>query len=156
MLRRSLSSLMCVYLFALLAFAQQPIGDFSGMYSFQRDGEYVQLTIDPAPTPQTDWTKPLNVTGFISRYGTGDTDKDQFLDHFLKSGSLVGDKLTFQTRAVHGVRYDFEGKVAHGDAKSWAKDGYYVINGKLTEYAVDAKGSTKSRTRDIALKSFAN
>jgi hypothetical protein len=140
----------------VLAFAQQPIGDFSGMYSFQRDGEYVQITLDPAPTPQTDWTKPLNVTGFISRYGTADTDKDQFLDHFFKSGSLVGDKLSFQTRAVHGVSYDFEGKVAHGDAKSWAKDGYYVISGKLTEHTTDAKGNAKSRTRDIALKSYAN
>jgi hypothetical protein len=156
MAHRFLSSLAIVCCTALLAFSQSPSGDITGMYSFQRDGEYVQITIDPAPTPETDWTKPQNVSGFISRYGSGETDKDQFLDHFFKSGTLSGNRLRFETRAVHGVSFEFEGKVERGEAKTWAKDGYYVIHGKLTEHATDAKGKLKSRTRDIDLKSYAN
>jgi hypothetical protein len=138
------------------AFAQQPpIGDFTGMYSFVRDGEYVQLTLDPAPTPETDWSKPMNVTGFISRFGSGDTDKDQFLDHFFKSGSLEGNKIKFVTRAVHGTWFEFEGKIERGAAQSWAKDGYYVVTGKLTEHATE-KGKEKVRSRELTMKSFSN
>ena len=37
----------------------KPANDYSGMYSFLQDGEFVQLTVEDKG----------NVTGFISRYG---------------------------------------------------------------------------------------
>jgi hypothetical protein len=140
----------------LYAQSQAPLGDFTGRYTFLRDGEEVQLTLDPAPTPETDWSKPMNLTGFVTRFGNGDADKDRLFDHFFKSGSLNGSRIKFVTRAVHGVAYEFEGKVERGDAASWAKDGYYVVRGKLTENVTDAKDKVKSRTREITMKSLAN
>jgi hypothetical protein len=139
-----------------LAQSQAPIGDFTGRYTFTRDGEEVQLTLDPAPTPETDWSKPMNLTGFVTRYGLSDADKDQLFDQFFKSGSLEGHKIRFVTRPVHGVSYEFDGKVERGEAPSWAKDGYYVVGGKLTESVTDAKGKVKSRSREITMKSLAN
>src|SRR4051812_3750957 len=47
--------------------------DISGMYSFEREGEFVQISVEQR-TAKSDKTKPLAVTGFISRYG--DTDSD--------------------------------------------------------------------------------
>ena len=96
------------------------------------------------------------MTGFISRYGSAESDKDQFLDHFFKSGSLAGNRLHFATKTVHSVSYEFDGKVDRGEAATWAKDGYFVITGKLTEHSLDARGKAKSRSRDVTLKSYAN
>jgi hypothetical protein len=142
---------------ALLAVAQQsPLGDFTGRYSFLRDGEEVQLTLSPAPTPETDWSRPMEVSGYVTRFGDRESDKGQMMDLFFKSGRLEGNKIIFATKAVHGIAYEFEGKIARGDAQSWAKDGYYVVSGKLTEHTTDAKGKVKSRTRDITMKSLAN
>ena len=142
---------------ALLSVAQQPpLGDFTGRYGFLRDGEEVQLTLSPAPTPETDWSQPMEVSGYVTRFGDTDSDKGQMMDLFFKSGKLEGNKITFATKAVHGIAYEFEGKIAHGDAQSWAKDGYYVVSGKLTEHTTDAKGKVRSRTREITMKSLAN
>ena len=144
-------------LFAALALAQQPpLGDFTGRYTFLRDGEEVQLTLSPAPTAETDWSKPMEVSGYITRFGESDSDKDQMMDLFFKSGKLEGNRLTFATKAVHGIAYEFEGKIARGDAPSWAKDGYYIVSGKLTEHKTDAKGKVKSQAREITMKSLAN
>ena len=43
------------------------------------------------------------VTGFISRFGDGESDKGAFLDQFFKTGKLEGNKLSFTTEVVHGV-----------------------------------------------------
>jgi hypothetical protein len=141
----------------LIAVAQvAPLGDFTGRYSFLREGEEVQLTLSPSPTAETDWSKPMEVTGYVNRLGDTDTDKDQFMDLFFKSGTLEGNKIKFATRAVHGISFEFEGTIARGEAKSWAKDGYYVVTGKLTEHTTDAKGKVKSRTREVTMRSLAN
>ncbi len=50
--------------------------DYSGMYSFLRDGEFVQVTVEDQG----------RVTGFVSRYGDSESDRGVFLDHFFKSG----------------------------------------------------------------------
>src|SRR5689334_14295129 len=69
---------------ACLALAQQnapaapSTDDYSGMYTFLADGEYVQLNIEQGG----------KVTGYVSRYGSLDSDKGAFLDHFIKVGSL--------------------------------------------------------------------
>ena len=54
-----------------------PLGDFSGLYTFVRDGESVQITLDEVPSKE----KPeVAVRGYVSRIGDTSTDKDQVLD----------------------------------------------------------------------------
>ena len=67
--------------------------DYSGMYSFQRDGEFVQITVE----------EKGRVTGFISRFGDSESDKGVFMNQFFKSGKLEDGKLSFTTDSVHGV-----------------------------------------------------
>src|SRR5262245_45538801 len=81
--------------------------DYSGMYEFLRDGEFVQLTIEDKG----------NVTGFISRFGDSESDKGVFMNQFFKSGKLEDDKLTFTTEPVHGVWFEFGGAVVRGSGK---------------------------------------
>ena len=56
-----------------------PADDPSGMYSFLRDGEFVQLTLEDG-----------KVSGFISRFGDTDSDKGQFIDQFFDTGQPCG------------------------------------------------------------------
>ena len=67
--------------------ADRPGAEYSGMYSFLKDGEFVQVTVEDAG----------HVTGFISRYGELDSDKGVFLDQFFKTGKLDNNALTFTT-----------------------------------------------------------
>lgn len=119
--------------------------DISGMYTFLQEGEFVQINIEDGN----------RVTGFVSRYGDSDADKGEFLDHmFDKGGELKGNHIHFKTRVVHGVSYEFDGKVERGQAKSATDEGYRVLQGKLTEYTEDPSKKTSSRSREITLKSF--
>ena len=122
----------------------QPGAEYSGMYSFLRDGEFVQVTVEDAG----------HVTGFISRYGEKESDRGAFLDHFFKAGKLDGTKLTFTTQTVHAVWFEFQGTVERGDAKNAGEEGYYVLKGTLTENATDDAKKTTSHSREVALKSF--
>src|SRR5579862_9962236 len=72
---------------------------YSGMYTFLKDGEFVQITVEDAG----------RVTGFISRFGDGDSDRGAFLDQFFKQGKLEGSKLNFTTDTVHGTWFEFSG-----------------------------------------------
>src|SRR6266480_3906681 len=100
--------LLGVVLLSSLVAAQSPptssADDYSGMYAFLRDGEFVQLTVE----------EKGKVTGFISRYGDSESDKGVFLNQFFKSGKLEGNKLVFTTEQVHGVWFEFTGSVGHG------------------------------------------
>lgn len=114
------------------------------MYSFLRDGEFVQITVEDGD----------HVTGFVSRFGDLESDKDAFLDHFFKDGKLDGSKLTFTTETVHGVWFEFTGTVNRGTGKQPGDEAYYVINGTLIEHVTDADKKVTSRSREVALKSF--
>lgn len=114
------------------------------MYSFLRDGEFVQITVEDGG----------HVTGFVSRFGDLESDKDAFLDHFFKDGKLDGTKLTFTTETVHGVWFEFTGTVNRGTGKQPGDEAYYVINGTLLEHVSDADKKVTSRSREVALKSF--
>jgi hypothetical protein len=118
--------------------------DFSGMYSFLKDGEFVQLTVEDGG----------HVTGFVSRYGDGDSDKGAFLDQFFKSGKLDGTKLSFTTETVHGVWFEFKGTVDRGEGKNRGEEAYYVLKGTLIESSTDVNKKVSSRTREVALKLF--
>jgi len=122
----------------------QPGAEYSGMYNFLRDGEFVQVTVEDHG----------NVTGFISRFGDSESDRGAFLDHFFKQGKLDGNKLSFTTQVVHGVSFEFRGTVDRGDGKKTGDEAYYVLKGTLTETATDEVKKTSSRSREVALKSF--
>jgi hypothetical protein len=122
--------------------AESSAKQYSGMYSFLKEGEFVQLTVEDGG----------RVTGFISRYGNSESDKDTFLDLFFKSGKIDGNKLMFSTKIVHGVSFDFAGSVERGDGKTPADEGYYVLKGMLTENDADKKVASKSQ--DVTLRMF--
>jgi glutamine amidotransferase-like uncharacterized protein len=144
-----MKTLCAIFLLVVACFtvwAQAPSADdISGMYTFLKDGEFVQINAEEGS----------RVTGFISRYGESDADKGAFLDHLFTEGSLKGNHIEFNTRVVHGVSYEFSGTVERGAAKSTADEGYRVIRGKLTEYTEDADKKTSARSREVTLKSFA-
>jgi len=117
--------------------------EYSGMYSFLHEGEFVQVTVEDEG----------RVTGFVSRYGDLESDKGQLLDHFFKSGRLDGNRLTFATNVVHGISFEFKGTIGRGAGKKPGDEAFYVIEGKLTETNSDEKGKSTSRQRGITLKS---
>jgi len=123
----------------------QPAGSqYSGMYSFLKECEFVQVTVEDAG----------RVTGFISRYGDLDSDKGAFLDQFFKTGKLEGTTLTFTTTVVHGLSYEFKGNIERGEGKKPGDEAYYVLKGTLTEHLTDANQKTSTRSREVLFKSF--
>lgn len=116
----------------------------SGMYSFLKEGEFVQVTVEDTG----------HVTGFISRFGNGESDKGAFLDQFFKSAKLEANKLSFTTEIVHGVSFDFRGTVERGDGKNPGDESYFVLRGLLTENASDVNGKVTSHSRDVLFKMF--
>ena len=117
---------------------------YSGMYTFLKEGEFVQVTVEDEG----------HVTGFISRFGDGESDKGAFLDQFFKSGKLEGNKLVFTTDLVHGVAFDFKGTVERGEGKNPGDEGYFVLKGMLTENITDVNKKVTSRAHDVILKMF--
>jgi len=117
---------------------------YSGMYTFLREGEFVQLTVEDNGS----------ITGFISRFGDGESDKGAFLDQFFKSGKLQDNKLAFTTEIVHGVSFDFKGTIERGEGKNPGDEAYYVLKGTLTENASDVNKKMTSHSREVAFKMF--
>jgi hypothetical protein len=118
--------------------------EYSGMYSFLKDGEFVQITVEDEG----------RVTGFVSRYGEGESDKGAFLDQFFRSGKLDGNKLNFTTETVHAVWFDFKGAVERGEGKNPGDEAYYVLKGTLTESTSDGAKKVTSHPHEVVLKMF--
>lgn len=118
--------------------------EYSGMYTFLKEGEFVQVTVEDAG----------HVTGFVSRFGDGESDKGAFLDQFFKTGKLDGNKLTFTTEVVHGVTFDFKGTIDRGEGKNPGDEGYFVLKGTLTENASDVNKKVTSHSREVLFKMF--
>jgi len=123
---------------------KRPADDYSGMYAFLQDGEFVQVTLEDAG----------RVTGFVSRYGDLESDRGAFLDQFFKKAKLDGKKLTFTTDTVHGVWYEFKGTVERGEGKNLGDEAYYVLKGTLMQYSTDANKKTVAKSREVSFKSF--
>lgn len=141
-----------VALLATFASAQTPsqrsahldrANDPAGLYSFVKEGESVQLTLDDG-----------ELSGYITRFGESDSDKGQLIDQFFSKGSLKDNHLTFATKAVHGVWYEFEGTIQVQPGKAPGAEGYRVIKGALKQHSEDAKGTDKVRERSVEFKSF--
>jgi len=143
------------------------------MYTFLRDGEFVQITVEPqgqnpvknGPVKAGERKDPqekdlpqkkerIKVTGFISRYGDLDSDRGAFLDHFIKQGSIEGHDLTFSTEIVHGVWFEFRGTAQRGNGKTLNDEAYYVLQGTLTEHSEDEQQNHAARSREVVFKSF--
>ena len=118
--------------------------NYSGMYSFLKEGEFVQLTVEDG----------TQLTGFVSRYGDGESDRGAFLDQFFKTGKLEGNKVSFTTETVHGVWFEFKGTVERGEGKNPGDEGYYVLKGTLTQSSTDVNKKMSSHPRDVAFKMF--
>ena len=118
--------------------------DYSGMYTFLREGEFVQITVE----------EQGKLSGFISRYGDLESDRGAFLDQFIKQGSIDGQNLKFATDTVHGVWFDFQGTTGRGPGKTVNDEGYYVLKGTLTQHSTDANHKDAAKSRDVLFKSF--
>jgi hypothetical protein len=118
--------------------------EYSGMYSFLKDGEFVQITVEDQG----------RVTGFVSRYGDGASDKGVFLDQYFRSGKLDGNQLSFTTETVHAVWFEFKGTVQRGDGKNPGDEAYFVLRGTLTDNTNDADKKVTTHSSDVTLKSF--
>jgi hypothetical protein len=117
--------------------------DISGMYTFLRDGEFVQVNLEDG-----------RVTGFLSRYDNEEKNPANFVDQFFDKASLDGKQLSFTTKKVHGISFDFQGTAERGPGKTRADEGYFVLKGTLTETVTDAAGNPSSRSRAVEFKSF--
>src|SRR5580700_2666405 len=118
--------------------------EYSGMYSFLEEGEFVQITVEDEG----------RVTGFVSRYGDGESDKGAFLDQFFRSGKLDGTKLTFTTETVHAVWFEFKGTVERGEGKNPGDEAYYVLKGTITDNTTDAEKKVTSHGHEVVFKMF--
>jgi hypothetical protein len=121
-----------------------PAEDYSGMYSFLRDGEFVQITVEDNG----------KLTGFVSRYGDLNSDRGAFLDQFFKEASIAGHELSFTTETVHGVWFHFQGTASRGPGKTVNDEGYYVLKGSLTQHTTDASHQDVAKSREVVFKSF--
>lgn len=118
--------------------------EYSGMYSFLQDGEFVQVNVE----------EQGRVSGFVSRYGDTESDRGVFLDHFFKQGKLEGNQLSFATETVHGMAYEFRGTVERGEGKNPGDEAYFVLKGTLVQNSMEEGKKTSSRTREVVLKMF--
>lgn len=117
--------------------------DYSGMYTFLKEGEFVQVTIENG-----------KVSGFISRFGDSGADKGTFLDQFFKTGKSDGNKLSFTTENVHGVWFTFDGTFSRGPGKTGDDEAYYLLRGTLTRSSTDADKKTSTQERTVEFRSF--
>ena len=135
---------LCGFLVAAQTHQPAQAENYSGMYTFLQEGEFVQITVEDEG----------RVTGFVSRYGDGESDRGAFLDQFFQEGKLEGQKLAFTTQIVHSVWFDFKGTVERGTGKTPNEEAYYVLKGTLTEFRTDVNKKTTSKSRDVVFKSF--
>jgi len=119
-----------------------PADDYSGMYSFLQEGEFVQINLEEGN----------RLTGFISRYS--DSEKALFVDHFFDKAELHDHDMRFTTRKVHGVWFEFKGAVSRGPGKTREAEAYYVIKGTLTQYTSDANQVVTAKEREVTFRSF--
>jgi hypothetical protein len=129
----------------LLAWAQFEDDDpFANSYTFLAADEELELSPVPGHI----------LLGYVSTHGVGDTDRHLLLAMFFQKGTIDGDQIYFLTKPVHGLRYEFKGKVARGTAKSPVEEGYFQITGTLTENLTNGEGKVTSRNREVTFKSM--
>jgi len=120
---------------------RRPAEDISGTYTFLHDGENLQINIDAD-----------SVSGYVTRKGDLESDRGMMLSHFFLRAAVEGHDVSFVTKTVHGVRFEFAGRFERGQGKSRAADGYYLLRGELKEFMSDADGHNTARTTQVEFK----
>jgi hypothetical protein len=119
--------------------------DISGMYSFVKSGEFLQISLEKTA-----------VTGYISRMGDSDSDNGVFLDQFFLKADVQGHDVSFTTRPLHSVWYEFKGRFNRGPGKTRGDDGYYILRGTLKELTSNnADKTVSSHSREVEFKLLA-
>jgi hypothetical protein len=120
-----------------------PVTNISGMYTFLKEGEFVQLT-------EEDET----LSGFLSRFGDTESDKGEFIDQFFDKASVQAGHISFNTKTVHAMWYEFDGTVMVEPGKKVGEEGYRLLRGKLTMHRSDALGKDQASERTVEFHSF--
>lgn len=97
--------------------------DVSGEYHFDHVNESIEIDIVHG-----------KLSGYITRLGDAETDKDTPLTYFFDKTSVDGTRIAFQTRVVHGLWYGFRGTIVRGDGQTRDDEGYYVLHGVLAQH----------------------
>lgn len=117
--------------------------EYSGMYSFMSEGEYVQLTVQDHG----------QVIGLISRYADP-SGNGEFVNNLFKSGQLDGNHLEFTTKIERGISFEFRGTIERGEGKTRDDEAYYLLKGTLVETTTDAAKKNSSQSHEVEFKSF--
>lgn len=88
----------------------------SGEYVLDDHGSVIQITLEHN-----------RLTGYVTRM-EGDTALTLLFD----KTSIEGNRLSFTTDTVHGLRYEFRGAIVRGKAPELSSTGYYLLAGELT------------------------
>lgn len=104
----------------------------SGEYVLDGHGSVVQITIERG-----------RLTGYVTKM-EGETALTLFFDRT----SVHGNRLSFTTKTVHGLRYEFRGAIVRGEAADFSLGGFYRLNGELT-----LAGGGAPESRRVSLKS---
>ena len=120
-----------------------PAEDISGMYSFLKEGEFLQINLEKS-----------GVSGYISRMGETESDRGVFLDQFFEKAQIQGHELSFTTKPLHSVWYEFKGKFERGTGKTKSEDAYYVLRGTLKEFTFHENKKPVAHSREVELKSL--
>ncbi len=141
-----ISSLLSVILLtSVLSLAQSfKSQDVSGLYSFVKSGDTVQINVQPDGT----------VSGYVSRVADGDSDRGQMIDLMFAKAAVHNGHVEFTTKKVHGVWFEFKGRAERGAAKTKDDEGYMVIRGTLTTVREDVNGHPTPLASEVEFKSF--
>src|SRR3954467_13984494 len=142
-LTRAVLLLLCLFSLGI-AVAQVGEDGVSNSYAFIGEDEDLQLSAVPGHI----------LLGYVNTHGVGETDRDLLLSMFFQKGTIDGDQLYFITKPVHGLRYEFKGKLSRGTAKSPAEEGYFQIVGTLTQHLADEEGKVVSHSREAMFRSM--
>ena len=135
---------LALLLFSAVTALPQNLQDITGLYSFVRGGETLQVNVQPDG----------RVTGYVSHLADGESDHGQMLDMLFDKASLHGNELEFRTRKIHGEWFEFKGHVERGKAISHDVEGYYLIRGTLTTVREDVNGKPTPLASEVEFKSF--
>jgi hypothetical protein len=139
------AALLLLCLFSLgIAAAQVGEDGVSNTYTFLGEDEDLQLSAVPGNI----------LLGYVNTHGVGETDRHLLLAMFFQKGTIDGDQVYFITKPVHGLRYEFKGKIARGPGKSPAEEGYFQIVGTLTQHLANEEGKVVSHSREATFKSM--
>src|SRR3954447_3803438 len=102
--------IVCALLVAGTVCANAQIGEdgVSNTYTFLGEDEDLQLSAVPGNI----------LLGYVNTHGVGETDRHLLLAMFFQRGTVEGDEIYFITKPVHGLRYEFKGKISRGAPKS--------------------------------------